>query len=103
VNLGIAERIRLMGMLQNYNGSLIEVKVVKDLLDELGFSEEEIEEKGIRASGDRVAWDDRAEPKDIPMGNAAMGIIRDILKERDEKKQLTVVDVDLCDLFLKEE
>lgn len=101
MKFSIPQRIRLLGMLQNFKGSLVDLKVVKELSDQLGFDEKEIKKDDIKVGKNAITWSDKAKPKSIELGDHGKGIIKKMLEELDGKKELSLHDLELCDLFME--
>jgi hypothetical protein len=96
MKVSVGERIRLLAMLPDV-GSILTLKIVRDLRGELSFSEKEHEELNLQSFGDRITWDDNAPQKDIEFGPQALEIITTKLKELNDSEQLTVADVTVWD------
>lgn len=101
MKLSIPQRIRMLGMLQNFKGSLVDLKVVKELNDQLGFDEKEIKKDNIKVGANAITWDDKAKPKNIEIGDHGKGLFKKMLEDLDGKKELTMHDLELCELFME--
>lgn len=102
MKLGIAERIRLLGILPE-KGNIVTLKIVGDLRSELSFSEEEIRDFGLNVTNDRIIWNDGAEEKEVTFGDQATLLVARALKELNEKEELTLADVGLFEKFVEGE
>jgi hypothetical protein len=101
MKLSIPERIKLAGILQDYKGSIIDLKIIKDLIDNLGFDEKEVKASKIKLVENSVVWGKNVKEKDIKIGERAYEIIVKSLKERDESGKLSMGDVSLWDKFVE--
>ena len=101
MKLDVGERIRLLGILPE-KGNLLTLKIVRELRDDLSFSEKEHKDFKIVAKEDRITWDDKAKEKEVRFGEQANKIIVDKLKDMDEKEELTLPDLNLWEKFMGE-
>lgn len=74
MKLGIPERIRLLAILPE-KGNLLTIKIVRELREELSFSEKEHKDFGIRTLGNNIQWDDNAKPKNVKIGDQGKELI----------------------------
>jgi len=101
MKLDVAERIRLLGILPE-KGNLLTLKIVRELRDDLSFSEKEHKDFKIVAKMDRITWSDDAKKKAVKIGDQAKELVEKTLKDLDEKEELTLADIDLWDKFIGE-
>ena len=101
MKLDVAERIRLLGILPE-KGNLLTLKIVRELRDDLSFSEKEHKDFNILTKMDRITWSDAAKKKAVKIGDQAKELVEKTLKELDEKEELTLADIDLWDKFIGE-
>jgi len=100
MELGVKDRMVLLSVLSGAEGNLTELRVLRDLQREVGFSEEELVAIGITSDEGRTMWNPEAEqPKDIEIGEAAKGIVVRKLKELNRQGKLTAEMLDLVDKF----
>ena len=106
MKLNIAERIALLNVLPP-QGSLVELRIVRELQSQLAFSETEM--KRFKMKNNRtpdgiafVVWDSdfNKEPKDIKIGDVAKGIIVEQLKTLESRKMLRLEMLDLYEKFV---
>jgi hypothetical protein len=102
MKVAVGERIRLLAMLPDV-GSILTLKIVRELRSELSFSEEDHKTFNLQSHEDRITWDDNAPEKEIEFGEKAMEIVKARLTELNDTEQLTVADVTLWDKFMEEE
>jgi hypothetical protein len=83
-------------------GNLLTLKIVRELREELSFSEDEHKTMNLRVTGDRITWDDSAPEKDVWIGDQAKELIEKRLRELNEKDELTMPDLLLWENFIGE-
>jgi hypothetical protein len=83
-------------------GNLLTLKIVRELREELSFSEDEHKTMNLRTMGDRIMWDDTAPEKDVEIGDQAKELVGKRLRELDEKDELTMPDLLLWESFIGE-
>lgn len=104
MKLSILERLLLMQILPKDGMSSVQVKIVKDLFDALGFSEKEVKTykiKEVENNGKTsVAWNDnKGYTKDVPIGDIGTIVIKDALKKLSDSKALDLSFLSLLDKF----
>ena len=101
MKLGIADRINLLNILPA-EGNIVTLRIVNDLREALGFSEQEIADAKIQASAEgRVTWDaTAATTKDVKIGDTARDTIKTALKKLDDEKKLTTELIPIWDKFV---
>jgi len=101
MKLDVGNRIRLLAILPE-KGNLLTLKIVRELRDDLSFSEKEHKDFKIKTMGDRIMWDDKAKPKAIKFGDQAKELVDKSLRELNEKDELTMPDLALWEMFIGE-
>jgi len=98
--LSVKDRLVLLNILPEQS-SLATIRIVRELREELSFSEEEHAATNMRNVDDgRLMWDEgRVPDKAIEVGPKAAGVIRDALAKLDKSDELTMDHLDLCDEF----
>ena len=101
MELTIAERVIITNLLPE-KGNITDLRIVRDLARDLGFSEAELAEHKIREEGGGVAWapESSGYTKDVPMGTRAVAIVREQLEARDRAKALTFDLLPLYERFV---
>ena len=100
MKLSVLERAIALGIVQKSTGDLATMKVAKDLLDELGFSEKEVKDLDMKTENGETSWLPGVTfDKEIAMGDVAKSIIVDHLKQLRKNKKLMVDHVGLCEKF----
>jgi len=104
--LNIAERISLLNVLPQ-QGNILTLRIVQELRTSLSFTEEEMEKWKIKnqkvEGGVVITWDEDfvKETKDIKIGKAATGIIKQGLLRLDSQKQLRLDMIPLYEKFVE--
>jgi len=85
-------------------GSVMTIRILRDLKDELGFSEEEVKKSKLKEVPGGVQWDAGVVEKmhkDVPMGEKARDIIRESLDGLEKQKNLKLVFLVLYERFVE--
>ena len=102
MELEIGERLAVLNILPE-EGDFTTMKIIQDLKNELGFTEEEHKAYNFKVEGTSIFWDgDGAKPKDIKFGEIATKIITDKLKKLNEERKLRSNHLTLYEKFVKE-
>lgn len=107
MKLNIAERIALLNVLPP-EGSIVTLRVVRELQGKLSFTEEELKEWKITTKAAQpdgramITWDSdfANKTKDIEIGDVAKGIIIEQLKILESQKRLRLEMLDLYEKFV---
>ena len=102
MKLSIGDRIKVLGLLQGFKGTLLDIKVIKEVQDVVGLSEQDFEDYKIESAGGMLRWDDKVGDADLAIGGRGRRIIREMLEKKDKDKDLTVGDLSLWDIFVDE-
>lgn len=105
MKLNTPERLMLYEVLPR-QGDVTSLKIVRDLQNELTFSQEEhdILSLVVDPKTSQITWNVKADfEKEIPLCNVAVKIIYDSLVELNRKKMLSIHYLDLYDKFMKEQ
>jgi len=97
VNLTVLERLKLQDILPA-QGNYINLRLIRELREELGFSKSEQQALNIVQSGDRITWDGEAGEKHIKgveINGQMMEVIRDRLIHLDATGKLEAGQVSL--------
>lgn len=103
VSLSFVDRFALLQVLPA-EGSVMTLRILRDLKDELGFSEEEVKKSKLKEVTGGVQWDAGVVEKmhkDIPMGEKARDIIRESLEGLEKQKKLKLEFLDLYERFVE--
>jgi len=103
MQLNIQERFRLLNVLSGAAGNLATLRIVRDLQQELGLSEEEHKAINLRHDGDQVRWDDgKVPPKDVSVGPAALDTALAMFKRMEQTETLKIEYLPIYERLLKE-
>lgn len=95
----IAERVYLLNALPK-EGDIVTLRIVSDLLREIGFSEAELAQGRIEQAPEGVLWDTSLEfTKDIEIGPRAFRVCAVALTARSKAKKLTIPEIPLYERF----
>jgi len=98
--LSVQERLLLLEALAGVRGNLAELRILRELKEELSFGEEEHKELELRSVGDMMRWNPaKAKDKEIEVGDVARDIIVRRLKELNEQKVLTEAHLFVIEKF----
>jgi len=101
MKMGVHERLLALSLLREAEGSLVTLRVVRDLQRELSFSDEELSRFGITQDGDQVRWTGSAD-RDFDLGDAARGVLLARFKRLDAAGSLTLAQLPLYERLLEE-
>ena len=100
MELKVFERISLLGILPK-EGDFATLKIIRQLREDLSFSEEEHKDLNIQMVGEGLSWDqEKDKGKDIEIGDKAKEIISDALKQLDKQKKLPMQCLTLYEEFI---
>jgi len=99
MQLNVKERLVLLQMLPGLRGNLATLRIIDDLMRDLGFTEEEYKELGFEADGDQLRWNESDAVKDVEIGPKARESIQGALRGLDKGGQLSRDHLSLCDKF----
>lgn len=99
MKLNILERVVLLQLLPQ-QGSFVTLKIVNDLQNVLGFTEDELKKNNIKEVDGRITWDENRD-KEITIGEKATELIAEALRELDEEKKLQSQHYTLYEKFVK--
>jgi hypothetical protein len=103
MELSVIERIVLMNVLPE-EANILTAKIVKDLMDAVGFTEEEHAILKFREEGGRTKWEPTAEfSKEFEFGRKALSVITEALGQLDVNRKLTPDHVSLWTKFMDDD
>ena len=102
--LSVKERLLLLNVLPD-KGDYTSIKIIRKLREDLSFSEKEHKEFNIKMEENGlVLWDDKAEkPKDVPIGEKAIDIIKGSLRKVNAEQQITEDLIPVYEKFVLDE
>lgn len=101
-DLTIFERLSLLSILPE-EGSVVTLKVIRDLKDELGLSEHEIKDAGLVQKGNAfsISTEARGTRKAISVGETARRLIVDHLEQLSKNEKLSMDCLPLYERFVE--
>jgi hypothetical protein len=103
IRLNVADRLIIINTLPAETNYLT-LKIIRDIKDNLGITEEEFTEFGLGQTETSVTWNAKGiEPKPFTLGKEANKIIISALKDLDLKGKLTEQHIHVYELFVEKE
>ena len=97
MELTVMERLVLLQILPK-EGNLLQLKIVRQLREELSFSEQEHATLNFQEGDGLINWDqNKAGPKEVELGTKALEMIHKALAELDKAGKLRAEYLDLCE------
>jgi len=104
MKLSVIERVLLGGMMANYQGNFINLKLVREGREAISFNEEENRELKFKQEGNQMLWDQMASIKfqavEVPLGEAVTKIIKELLTKLNDEAKLTDNHFSLYEKFM---
>jgi len=101
MKLTVGERLMLLQVLPQ-EGNIVTLRIIRDLSNNLGLSEEEHKNFEIKQEDQKVSWNVKGnEEKDVQIGEKATDVIVDSLKNLDDNKKLIPQMMSLWDKFIE--
>ena len=100
MKLSVGDRLILLGVIPQ-QGDFTTLKIVRNMRDDLSFSEEEHKKLKIRQEGEMMFWEEGLEDKEINFGEKATDIIVDAFKKLNEQKKLRIEHMELYEKFVE--
>ena len=95
------ERLVLISVLPQ-EGNFTTLKIVRELREELSFTEEEHKVYEFKQEGNIVLWNKAKDtPKEVKIGEKANDIIKEALKKLNEEKKLRDEHIGLYEKFVE--
>ena len=100
MELKVTDRILLRQLLPT-QGNIITLKIIKDALDILDFTKEEMESLNFIQEGQNLKWAATADlPKEIALSSLAIDIIKKELRTLEEQQKLKLEQLNIYDLLM---
>ena len=97
--LNVSERIGLLGLLPS-EGTVLTLRIVRDLQRELSFSEEELTALKFVSEDNMVRWENEAEvDKEVEIGDNTRDVVIDIFNKMDVEGKFPMHLLGLFDKF----
>lgn len=102
MDLSVGERMVLLTILPK-EGSLTDLRIIRDMQASLSFSEEDYAKYGIKLNEEgHTAWKETGETKAVEVGKRAKEIIQGAIDNLDKRKQLNIAFLPFIERFLDE-
>ena len=98
MKLAVLDRLILLNVIPQ-EGDFTTLKIVRNMKDDLSFSEEEHKQLNFCTKDERLSWNMELE-KEINFGEKATGIITDAFKKLSEQKKLRIEHMELYEKFV---
>lgn len=102
MSFSVPERLLLLSLLMSAEGNRTTLRIVTDLLDELGFSEEEHAQLCFRERDGKTFWNDVVEEKQVTIGAVALSASIQTFTRLDELEKLPITALPLDERLRKE-
>ena len=99
VTLSVGERLILLSLLPQ-RGNIFTLKELRVAQEEVGFSGDEQTAIGLTVANGQATWKPGAADKAVTFTSFIFDLIRQLLKEKDEKKELEAAHITLYDKFV---
>ena len=99
MKLSVSDRLILLGVLPR-EGDFTTLKILRQMKDDLSFSEEEHKRLNFRQEGETILWEEGLEDKEINFGEKATDIIVNAFKKLNEQKKLRIEHMELYEKFV---
>ena len=101
MELNIPERLMILDILSTISGNFATLKIVRDLQDNISFSEKETADNSITTNDDGFHWKGNG-IKEIDFGKRGMEIVVNVLKKLDAEEKLTQNYYTIYEKFIDE-
>ena len=98
----VQERLLLINVLSGYAGDITTVRIVGDLVRDLGFDEKEHKILKFVQTESTMRWNDGAGSKEIEVGEKASEIIASLFKTLSDQGKLTLEHLATYDRFVED-
>jgi len=103
MKLSIFERLTLLGVIPPQTGDIAKIRIVRQLRENLGLSEDEHKFYELKTVGNTFQWNmqkDNEVQGDIEMGDVALEIIKTSFKQANDNGTLQETWLDVYDKFV---
>ncbi len=101
--LTLAERLTLLNLIPKEN-NFSTLRIIRTFSKELGISDEEYKEFGIKQEGEKISWDPKnaGKEKEFEIGEIANALIKEALKKLDTDKKLDQIHYTIYEKFVED-
>ena len=101
MEFSVRDRIILTNLLPK-EGNIVDLRIIRNLTDELGFDEHDLANFGMAQNETGVTWDpSKEQPKRVAIGPRAGAIIRERLEALNRANKLTADHLPLWERFVE--
>lgn len=101
MEFSVRDRLILLNIIP-VQGSLVTLKMVRVLREELGFSDEEYQDFNLRTEGGSFHWDDdRERPKEVDVPTTMHELIISAFNKLSKENALHLEHIDLYERFIQ--
>lgn len=102
MKLSLTDRLNLLPILPK-EGDIINLRIIRDLQQDLSLSETEKTSFEVKSENGYIIWNAKgvASLKEVPIGENAKTIIKDVLTERNKQKKLNTNLIGLYERFVE--
>jgi hypothetical protein len=90
MQFSVADRLHLLGVTKVVEGNIVTLRTVRDLQQQLGFSDEESQALAFRQEGGSVYWNPETSPKDIEVTPTARKAVLAAFQQFDQREAITI-------------
>lgn len=101
-SFSVSDRLLLLSLLMSAEGNRTTLRIVTDLLDDLGFSEEEHAQLCFRERDGKTYWNDVVAGKQVPLGTVALAASIKTFARLEDLEKLPITALPLYERLLKE-
>lgn len=96
LDLGVKDRLAIISMLP-FNGTILEVSEILDLVKLLKFSDEEIKKINYREQDGKIMWDlDKEETRTFNLTFGQIQLLKKIVSKLDEEGKIDFNNFNIC-------
>ena len=105
MKLSVIERVLLGGIMSKYQGTFVNIKLIREGREALSFNEEETASLNFVQVGDKITWNPDAAVKyesvDITLGDNISKIIKELFQKLNDEAKLTEQHFSLYEKFVE--
>jgi len=102
MKLSVPDRLSLLNILSTVKGTLITLRVVRDMAALIGFSDDEVREYELRQNGNSYIWKSDAADKEIEIGETGRKILAAEFEKLGTSEEMTLQLLPLAEKFIAE-
>lgn len=99
MRLSVGDRLVLLSVIPQ-EGDFTTLKIIRNMKDDLSFSEEEHARLNFRQEGETMFWEENTLEKEVNFGEKATDIIVNAFKKLNNEKKLRMEHYELYEKFV---